>query len=206
MTFVVAHRGSTGPARENTLEAFGAAADRGASWVELDVRSGPTGVPVVHHDPLPTRLPAWVPTLEAALDACASLELGVVVEVKEPGAAGAVDRLLAGRADPLVVSSFHPVVLERVRSVPRALLVGPGSDPAGAVEVARALGCSALHPHGSMAGEWLVSACAGAGLDVVPWTVNERRHLARLRDLGVAGVITDDVPLALLVLRRRFRG
>jgi glycerophosphoryl diester phosphodiesterase len=55
MTLVLAHRGSTDVARgvrENTVEAFLLAADRGADGVELDVRRTADGHLVVHHDAL----------------------------------------------------------------------------------------------------------------------------------------------------------
>ena len=48
---VIAHRGASGSAPENTLEAFGLALRQGADAFELDVRLTSDGVPVVLHDP-----------------------------------------------------------------------------------------------------------------------------------------------------------
>jgi glycerophosphoryl diester phosphodiesterase len=185
--------------RENTLAAFVGAAELGAPWVELDVRAGPGGVPVVAHDPIDGELAPWVPTLEDALNACGSLGLGVVVEVKEVGVAAATVGALDGREQELVVSSFHPVALQAMQPSgrPLALLVAPGMDAHEAVTVATSLGCAALHPHGSSVDAALVAACRDAGLDIVAWTVNEPRHLQKMVDLGVTAVITDDVTTAL---------
>jgi len=47
---VVAHRGESGFAPENTLAAFTLAADNGATWVELDANISADQVPYVHHD------------------------------------------------------------------------------------------------------------------------------------------------------------
>jgi glycerophosphoryl diester phosphodiesterase len=47
---VIAHRGSSSEAPENTLPAFDAAVRRGADAVELDVRLTADGAPVVIHD------------------------------------------------------------------------------------------------------------------------------------------------------------
>ncbi|MEJ5945262.1 glycerophosphodiester phosphodiesterase family protein [Pseudokineococcus basanitobsidens] len=48
---VVAHRGSSSTAPENTLPALEAARRGGASWVETDLRRTRDGVPVLLHDP-----------------------------------------------------------------------------------------------------------------------------------------------------------
>ena len=50
MVKVIAHRGASAVARENTLEAFRLAAELGADWVELDARRTADGHVVVHHD------------------------------------------------------------------------------------------------------------------------------------------------------------
>ena len=47
---VIAHRGSSAEAPENTLPAFEAAVERGADALELDVRLAADGAPVVIHD------------------------------------------------------------------------------------------------------------------------------------------------------------
>src|ERR1051325_550817 len=47
---VIAHRGNSVAAPENTLPAFAAAVELGADLVELDYRHSADGVPVVFHD------------------------------------------------------------------------------------------------------------------------------------------------------------
>ena len=49
-TEVFAHRGASGYAPENTLEAFQLAIKQGADGIELDVQLSKDGVPVVIHD------------------------------------------------------------------------------------------------------------------------------------------------------------
>src|SRR5881296_638063 len=48
---VIAHRGASGSAPENTLATFELAVRQGADAFELDVRLTADGVPVVLHDP-----------------------------------------------------------------------------------------------------------------------------------------------------------
>ena len=50
LTEIIAHRGSPGLARENTVAAFIAARHLGADGVEFDVRRTSDGELVVHHD------------------------------------------------------------------------------------------------------------------------------------------------------------
>ena len=47
---IVAHRGASRVAPENTLSAFRAAAGQGARWIEFDVSLLGDGTPVVHHN------------------------------------------------------------------------------------------------------------------------------------------------------------
>ena len=47
---VIAHRGASAYAPENTIAAFVAAVDLGATWIEFDVRFTKCGMPVVFHD------------------------------------------------------------------------------------------------------------------------------------------------------------
>ncbi|WP_404382530.1 glycerophosphodiester phosphodiesterase [Caenispirillum salinarum] len=108
---VIAHRGASAVAPENTLAAFRRAADEGAAWIECDVKLTADGRPVVIHDDTLERTtdgggavadapldtigaldaggwfdPAFrgepVPTLEETLDLLAELGLGANIEIK----------------------------------------------------------------------------------------------------------------------------
>jgi glycerophosphoryl diester phosphodiesterase len=91
---VLAHRGASRRAPENTVEAFHAARDLGADGVELDVRRTRDGVLVLSHDPvidgfgllvehpferLRAAVPS-VPTLEEAFDALAGMLVNVEIK------------------------------------------------------------------------------------------------------------------------------
>src|SRR5690606_24626131 len=89
---VVGHRGaSAAEPPGNTIAAFRRAAELGADWVELDARRTADDAVVVHHDAeLPdgrvirsvpaAELTDWVPTLEAALDACDGMKVNVEIK------------------------------------------------------------------------------------------------------------------------------
>ena len=90
---LIAHRGWSAGAEQNTLAAFRrAAAEPGVSGVEFDVRRAVDGSLVVSHD-LPEEGSA---TLDAVVDFLAGSKLEAFVELKEKGIAAEVARKLIG--------------------------------------------------------------------------------------------------------------
>jgi glycerophosphoryl diester phosphodiesterase len=206
----IAHRGFAGVHPENTLPAVRAAADR-ADGIEMDLRRCRSGELVVCHDATVDRTTdgsgpvadhtadelaalsvagsdAGVPTARAVLDAIPP-EVVLHAELKER-VGHDFEALVEGLAapPPVVVSSFDPDALAAVASLPRALLVGEAED---AVERARSLDCTALHPAVDACDATLVDRARAAGLAVNAWTVTDPAETRRLRKLGVDGVITD---------------
>ena len=59
MTKIFAHRGASGYAPENTLEAFALAMEMGADGIELDVQLTKDGEVVVIHDEVIDRVSKW---------------------------------------------------------------------------------------------------------------------------------------------------
>ena len=226
MTKVLAHRGAHQNDRENTIGAFSAAVALGVDGVELDVRRTLDGVLVVHHNPSvgtkviaasdAEELPAYVPTLEAALEALGSV--GVNVEIKnlehesEPTydptgefARQVVAELLRlGRVQDVTISSFDLSTCAFVRSFDHAHHVAWllwGRDLTSAMTQAHVLGLNAVNPHFSLVGAATVEEARALSLDVNVWTVNQEADLQRMASFGVASVITDEPALALRLLR-----
>src|SRR4051812_47094396 len=228
---VIAHRGASKAEPENTVAAFRAARSLGADWVELDVRltldralavhhdaALPDGAPVVNTDS--RKLPALVPLLADALSACAGM--GVNVEIKnlpheacfdeDAAIAGlVVDALRAGDpAQPIIVSSFHPGTLVRVReldaSIATALLTFNLPDPAAAIAACVTAGHVALHPFVGTVDAALVDGSHEAGLAVNVWTVDDPQRMIELVGLGVDGIVTNVPDVARAVVSRGTRG
>jgi glycerophosphoryl diester phosphodiesterase len=212
---VIAHRGASRAAPENTLEAFRLARRLGADAVELDVRRTADGEPAVHHDAhLPdgralhtvasSDLPPHVPLLPEALDACGGL--WVNVELKnwpddpdfdpDLGLADLVVDLVLARADEgrVLVSCFHLPTLDRVRALAGGrlrtawLVVGVDDQTVPAVV---AHGHQALHPWFGVLEEARVAEARRAGLDVNPWTCDDPDAMRRLAGWGVTGICTN---------------
>ena len=227
MTEIFAHRGSCHLARENTVAAFLAARDLGADGIELDVHLAADGNLVVHHDCevpglgpisclLSTDLPAWLPSLGEALDACWPLQVNVEIKPDqtetEPGRDRAlafeVATLLAVRreAPRIVVSSFSLEAIDVVRAVEpslaTALLVDADRDPMRALITARQHGHSGLHPFFFSVDAALMKAAKDHYMAIRTWTVDDPARIAVLADLGVDAVITNDVAAARRALGR----
>ena len=215
MTLVIAHRGASVAARENTLEAFKLAREQGADWVELDVRRTADGMAIVHHDAHlddgrmivdldADELPHYVPSLAEALEACEGM--GVNLEIKnlpsDPDfdadhlVADAVAGLIVAYLGPgrAMVSSFNVDAVDAVAvvdpSIPRALAT-EFLSPAQAVERAVAHGMVALHPFEAMVDAAFVRRAHEAGLALSPWTVNDGERMVDLIQMGVDGIHTD---------------
>lgn len=221
---VLAHRGASVAAPENTPAAFRIARAMGADGVELDVRAAPDGRLVVRHDPLPPELVGGaldrLPDLGVALDACGPETLvNVEVKIDRPAAgpptvaevADVVERLVdvldrRGPADAhrWLVSSFSWDVLARLRAVAPGLatawLVHEVGD--GAIGDVAEAGHVAIHPWVGALTAATVSRCHDAGLAVHAWTCNDAQRLVELEADGVDGVCTDVPDVALAALGR----
>ncbi len=229
---VIAHRGASGSRPENTLEAFRHARELGADWVELDVRRSADGALVVHHDAhLPdgrvivatpaAELPAAVPTLAEALDACAGM--GVNVEIKNDPAepdfdpsndiAVTVAQVIRSWLGPegsaaarVIVSSFTKETIDRLRAeapeLPTGWLTFDLRDHAAVVGRAVAHGHAAIHPYDPFVDRDLVGQAHAAGLAVYVWTVDDPARMVELAGMGVDGIITNHPDRARGVLDR----
>lgn len=217
MVRVIAHRGASAAAPENTIEAFHLAKDLGADWVELDARRTADGAVVVNHDAHladgraivvlgRAELPDHVCDLTAALDACAGMSVNI--EVKNwPGdpdfdpTDAVADFVVAevrrrrSHAE-VLVSCFHQPTVDRVHeldpAIPTAYLhhLDERSWDQLATDVAAA-GHVALHPWDGVVDQALVAAAKDHGLEVNVWTVDDADRMAALVALGVDGLCTN---------------
>jgi glycerophosphoryl diester phosphodiesterase len=130
LTQIIAHRGASSEAPENTLAAFARAIEVGADIIEFDVRRAPDGRLVISHDPVEDRtseLPSLLdlPTLEDTLRLTQG-RIQLDVELKEPGCErDAIDLLL--RYFPLsefCVTSFLASVLRQARAIHPGIRTG----------------------------------------------------------------------------------
>jgi glycerophosphoryl diester phosphodiesterase len=229
-TRVIAHRGFSARAPENTLAAIRGAIEVGADMVEVDVTMTADGFAIgLHDDTLdrttdgsgaPTdrslaeirRLDAgrWfgaefsgerVPTLSEELETVRGRIL-INVEIKpeaiEHGAVERVAELIARfeMYDQVVVSSFAPEALRRMKTVDPAVVtitlfneeLHHGRDP---LEIVQEVGSRGLNIAKDRVTSKLVDRCHRHGIPVGVYTVNKPSQMRRLIEMGVDSIFTD---------------
>ena len=217
MVEVIAHRGASGEAPENTLAAFDLALVQGADALELDVRPAADGSLVTVHDPTLARVlgdqravedvtgeelrrlehPARPTTLDSVLERYGATTR-YYIDLKDPSPAwerrvlDAVER--HGVADRVTLQSFDTDALVRLHAAAPALPYSTVYRRADSVDldleaVPRfATAIAPWHPHVDAD---LVARAGARGLVVRPWAVDDAAEAARLLSLGVAGLFTN---------------
>ena len=217
MPEIVAHRGASAYAPENTLAAYDLAVSQGVNTIELDVRTTADGDLVLVHDATllrtagdsrevryvdrrglrrldPARRP---PSIEDVLSRYPA-RIRFLVDVKDPDpywelrVVEALERHnLRGR---VTVQSFDLAGLARLHAaapwLPLAALFRRRDAPLAQLDdVARF--AQGIGPWHGAVDAGLVAAAHARGLAVRPWTVDDPTEVARLVALGVDGVITN---------------
>ena len=227
---VIAHRGASKAEKENTLAAFRRAGQMGSHAVELDVRRTADGRMAVHHDATladgrlifrtdSADLPADVPFLDAALDACAGMWVNIEIKnyPQDPDfdetdtLAATVAGYLADRGedDRWLISCFHRPTVDAMRTLRpevRTAWLTMGMRPEDYEKTARSLansGHTALHPYFGHVTRECIEVFHSHGLQVNSWTVDDPATMADLVSWGIDGLCTNVPDVALSVLAGR---
>ncbi len=217
---VIAHRGASAYAPENTFAAYDLALAMGADKIELDLRMTADGELVTAHDPTLWRTagdsrlvsqlrrgdlvelaPELRPlTLDAVLGRYGQ-RTRYCVDLK-PSQSQAERRLVRAirrhrlRSN-VVVQSFCEQSLRRVNELDRTLpLVQLLTDELSYEESARRLHrvadfASGIGPAAATVDTRLIGLAHSLSLTVQPYTVNEEAEMLHLLELGVDGIFTD---------------
>lgn len=207
---VIAHRGASGYAFQNSLAAFRLAREMGADGIELDIHATTDGALVVHHDPevegagriadhswaelqrvaLPNGEP--LPLLPEALAAVGDLTVWIEVKtLPERYDARLLEAIAAGPAPSRYgVHAFDHRIIARLGARAPALRRGVLSasrlvDPLPQMVAA---GASVLWQESSLTDADLVTTLHRAGKEVIVWTANTPEELTTLVALDVDGL------------------
>jgi glycerophosphoryl diester phosphodiesterase len=209
---VIAHRGASSIALENSLAAFRLAAGQGADAVELDVHSTLDGEIVVHHDPSVLGLPIAqarardlaavplvngepIPTLAQALQVLGQLKVFVELKVLDPRWD---DRFLAildagPNPDGYAIHSFAFHVVRRLAEKRPQLRCGVLSEvatrsPQRTLNDAKA---QTLWQERDTLDERLVKQVHDLKASIIAWTVDAPADMQQLVRWGVDGLCTN---------------
>jgi glycerophosphoryl diester phosphodiesterase len=224
---VVAHRGASAYAVENTFAAYDLALAQGADVLELDVRAAADGQLVLVHDPTlertagdPRRVeqltraaldgldePMRPAGLEAFLERYAAVAR-LLIDLKEPTPAweGAIIEAIErhGLRGRVVVQSFDLEALRRLHGAapwqPFAPLVARDVAPMDVLAAAAPFAEGIGPWHGAVDAA-LVDAAHAAGLMVRPWTVDDPAEMRRLLELGVDAIVTNAPDVGVAAVR-----
>lgn len=213
---IIAHRGDSSTALENSLEAFRLALELPVDMIELDVRMSRDEALYVFHDSetgrtadrninLEMSSPAEIdrvrlrngeriPRLEDVLGLAAG-KAGVNIEIKSDRAGAVLCRHFSERPypGPFMVSSFKEaeifVVRQRMPDISAALIYDTFS--VRHVSDYRAKGYARISLRKNTVTEPLVRACRTQGVQVFVWTVDDEAEMQRCIEWGVDGIYTD---------------
>ncbi len=214
---IIAHRGYSAEALENSRDAFRRALDCPVDMIELDLHAGSDGVLYVMHDrttgrtadrdvhlerassaeiaTIHLRNGETIPTLADVL-ALVDGKAGLNLELKGRGTGHRTAELLAtsGYGGHVLISSFKEdevrAALSRMPELPAALIY----DVFSTHEVAlyRARGYRIVSLRRNTVSEKLIAAFHEANIGVYVWTVDDPEEMQKLIAWGVDGIYTND--------------
>jgi glycerophosphoryl diester phosphodiesterase len=212
MVLLIAHRGASAEAPENTLSAYRRAVELGVDLIELDVRLSQDGVPVCHHDaelldgrPVSELTYRELKDLKAgeseipSFEAVLKLDLGMtglMVELKEgheTGLVKAVSEFLRrfGLKKVFLGSFSLDLMRELGHYWPREQLVGIVEKEELLAEHI-ALKPSVIAIDIALVDPQRLSDLHQRGVQVWGWTVDDGELGKRLTQAGIDGIITND--------------
>ncbi len=217
----IGHRGAKGHLAENTLESIQKALDLGVDAVEIDVHRCRTRELVVIHDftldrttngegevsektfdqlqALKVEGDFRIPLLTEVLDLIQG-KCHINIELKgSDTAAGTCEIIkdyITGKNwnyGDFIVSSFQKKELFDVYKINPKIQIGVLSKASlrEAIEVGKQLKAKAIHPSIGIVTRKNVQKTQQEGFQVNVWTVNDPDSIARMKDFGVDGIISD---------------
>ncbi|WP_028115718.1 glycerophosphodiester phosphodiesterase [Ferrimonas senticii] len=217
---IIAHRGASGEAPENTLKAMALAIEQGADGIELDVHLCAGELVVIHDDSVDKRTNGSGQVSHFSLEQLQALDAGdgeavptlwqvlqligdridLNIELKGAGSGGPLPALLAEaqqqlglRAEQIIVSSFDHRMLSHFAEQAPQYAIGALTERRShsLAKFASKLNADAVHIHLRGVNAALVEDAHQRGLKVYVYTVNRSADLDRMNALGVDGVFTD---------------
>ncbi|MDT0687533.1 glycerophosphodiester phosphodiesterase [Autumnicola psychrophila] len=217
----IGHRGAKGLLAENTLESIQLALDFGMDMIEIDVHKCSSGEIVVIHDFTLDRTTngsgeiatkSWeelkkleisgrykIPLLTEVLDLIEG-KCTINIELKGSNTAVATCKIVQDYIDSrnwnysdFIISSFQVNELFKARKFSEEIPIGVLSKAniSEAIKIGKDLKALAIHPSIGIVTQNNIKQTKNAGFKAIVWTVNEPDAIARMKQCGVDGIISD---------------
>jgi len=217
---IVAHRGASGYAPENTLMAFKKAIDLGCDKIELDVRlTKDKKVVVIHDDDVDRTTDGRgkvakltlkqikkfnceerqkIPTLQEVIDLCKG-KIGFQIELKTSGTARRVYRLIVenGILDDVTITSFKTRFLQEMFILNRKIDLGLLFEEYIISKkiilwiIGRLIGINYVCPNYPVVNKQIVNQAHKLGMKVYVFDVKNKKEGDKLVDMGVDEIGTN---------------
>ncbi len=201
----IAHRGASGYAPENTLEAFQKAIDLKADMIELDIHQWNGQLVVTHQKPMGVGAVREPPLLQDIIRFVKG-KIQLNIEIKEgeeiyPGIGKNLLSLLVQEqfVDQCVISSFDAPTMEQIkfltsrdtaRRTPTCGLIF-NRQPMVGLQKAVDIGMDVIHPRWTVCTEELAQQTHQRKKKIIVWTVNTPGQVEYFKKMGVDGIISD---------------
>ncbi len=226
---VIAHRGASKHAPENTIESFELAVKQKADYIELDIwETADRELVVVHDEKLPdasgkkvtdvsrdelveiyrTHRNLTVPTFEEVLQSLQN-KIKFDIEVKFHGREADIISLTSSYLDSedFIITSFFPKVLKTASKVDKDVNIGYLMSPLRLndwidtfrTKEAVMMKCTTILPYWRMATRRLIEKYQEKGIQTWTWVINDKKRMLSFIKKGGTGIITDDPALAITI-------
>ena len=212
---IIAHRGASFLEPENTLRAVEKAIKMGADFVEVDVRMSKDNELVIIHDPdvnrttnengfvkdytlqelkkLDAGQKETIPTLDEVISGVKD-KIGLVIEIKEPGAEGKVlEKINENNLENVILTSFYHKSIKNARKMDPSVDAGIifSCQPVNVNQMASSACANVIFPGYKYLDEELIEQAHENGISVYPWTVDDPEIFERLVGMGVDSIVTN---------------
>jgi glycerophosphoryl diester phosphodiesterase len=218
---VIGHRGAMGHETENTLASVQKALDLGVDMIEIDVFKISSGEVVVFHDKTVDRLTNGPGNIEEynisdlsrltldgghkipmLQDVLKLIDNKVVlnIELKGDNTADKVNHTIdfytksrGWSPENFIISSFNWEELRTLRSLNKSVAIAilTEENALDGIAIGKELNAVAINPHFKTLDKDIVKQIKDAGFKIYTWTVNEPEDIAKMKNLGVDGIITN---------------
>lgn len=226
---LVAHRGASKIAPENTLKSFQKGIELQADYVEFDTHLSKDGEIVIMHDETTTRTTGVkgviaemtleelkqldcgegekIPTLSELIK-IAKGKIGLQLEIKSKGQTTKIVELLrkSDLIDSTIISSFdHGELLEVQKIEPKIKLasLALGAKKKSLINEAVEHKFHAIHPFYKFVNEKFIEMAHQNNIKINTWTVDSKNKMKSLIEMGIDGIITNDVAAAKEIIENK---